>query len=447
MPAHRVVILGGGFGGLYAAQALKKAPVDLTLVDRRNFHLFQPLLYQVATGTLSPGEIAAPLRSVLSKQKNATVLLGEAVDLDAGRKHLVLSDGEVPYDTLIVATGSRTYYFGRDEWENVAPGLKTIEEATEIRHRILYAFEAAERERDPEKRQDWLTFVVVGAGPTGVELAGALGEIANDTLRHDFRSIRPQEARILLLDGSDRVLPPFSPRLSAKAEAQLIRIGVRPRTGVKVVDMDEAGVTVESPQGRERIASRTVIWAAGVHASPFGEVLALRAGAKRERNGQVAVEKDLSLVGHPEIFVIGDLARVHDAAGKPLPGVSPVAMQEGAYVARVIRERLAGRPAPPPFHYFNKGQLAVIGRGAAVADIGRFKVSGVLAWFIWLFVHLMYIVEFSSRVLIFIEWGFLYLTFNRGARLITGRNRLLQTVRMPETADSAATAQADTASR
>jgi len=266
-------------------------------------------------------------------------------------------------------------------------------------------------------------------------------------LRHDFRSIRPQEARILLLDGSDRVLPPFSPRLSAKAEAQLIRIGVRPRTGVKVVDMDEAGVTVESPQGRERIASRTVIWAAGVHASPFGEVLALRAGAKRERNGQVAVEKDLSLVGHPEIFVIGDLARVHDAAGKPLPGVSPVAMQEGAYVARVIRERLAGRPAPPPFHYFNKGQLAVIGRGAAVADIGRFKVSGVLAWFIWLFVHLMYIVEFSSRVLIFIEWGFLYLTFNRGARLITGRNRLLQTVRMPETADSAATAQADTASR
>lgn len=447
MPAHRVVILGGGFGGLYAAQALKKAPVDLTLVDRRNFHLFQPLLYQVATGTLSPGEIAAPLRSVLSKQKNATVLLGEAVDLDAGRKHLILSDGEVPYDTLIVATGSRTYYFGRDEWENVAPGLKTIEEATEIRHRILYAFEAAERERDPEKRQDWLTFVVVGAGPTGVELAGALGEIANDTLRHDFRSIRPQEARILLLDGSDRVLPPFSPRLSAKAEAQLIRIGVRPRTGVKVVDMDEAGVTVESPQGRERIASRTVIWAAGVHASPFGEVLALRAGAKRERNGQVAVEKDLSLVGHPEIFVIGDLARVQDAGGKPLPGVSPVAMQEGAYVARVIRERLAGRPAPPPFHYFNKGQLAVIGRGAAVADIGRFKVSGVLAWFIWLFVHLMYIVEFSSRVLIFIEWGFLYLTFNRGARLITGRNRLLQTVRMPEPADSAATAQADTASR
>lgn len=447
MPAHRVVILGGGFGGLYAAQALKKAPVDLTLVDRRNFHLFQPLLYQVATGTLSPGEIAAPLRSVLSKQKNATVLLGEAVDLDAGRKHLILSDGEVPYDTLIVATGSRTYYFGRDEWENVAPGLKTIEEATEIRHRILYAFEAAERERDPEKRQDWLTFVVVGAGPTGVELAGALGEIANDTLRHDFRSIRPQEARILLLDGSDRVLPPFSPRLSAKAEAQLIRIGVRPRTGVKVVDMDEAGVTVESPQGRERIASRTVIWAAGVHASPFGEVLALRAGAKRERNGQVAVEKDLSLVGHPEIFVIGDLARVQDAGGKPLPGVSPVAMQEGAYVARVIRERLAGRPAPPPFHYFNKGQLAVIGRGAAVADIGRFKVSGVLAWFIWLFVHLMYIVEFSSRVLIFIEWGFLYLTFNRGARLITGRNRLLQTVRMPEPADSAATVQADTASR
>jgi NADH dehydrogenase len=429
---HRVVILGGGFGGLYAAQALKKAPVDITVIDRRNFHLFQPLLYQVATGTLSPGEIASPLRSILSKQKNATVLLGEAVDLDAEKRRLILADGEVSYDTLIVATGSRTFYFGNDQWENFAPGLKTIEEATQIRHRILYAFEAAERETDPELRREWLTFVVVGAGPTGVELAGALGEIANDTLRHDFRSIRPEQARILLLDGSSRVLPPFAPELSAKAEQQLIRIGVRPRVGVRVVDVDQRGVTVETAEGREHIASRTVIWAAGVHASPFGEVLALRAGAKLERNGQVSVGKDLTLDGHPEIFVIGDLARAVNREGKAVPGVAQVAMQEGAYSARVIQNRLAGKPVPDPFSYFDKGQLAVIGRAAAVAEIGKFKVSGLLAWMIWLFIHLMYIVEFSNRILVFIHWGFLYLTFNRGARLITGENRLLQSVHMPK---------------
>jgi NADH dehydrogenase len=446
-PTHRVVILGGGFGGLYATQALKKAPVEVTLVDRRNFHLFQPLLYQVATGALSPGEIAAPLRSVLSRQKNARVLMGEAVDLDVEGRRLILNDGEVPYDTLIVAPGSRSFYFGHEEWEKAAPGLKTIEEATQIRHRILYAFEAAEREEDPQKRHDWLTFVVVGAGPTGVELAGALGEIANDTLRHDFRSIRPQEARILLLEGSDRVLPPFPPELSAKAEQQLIRIGVRPRTGVRVVEVDEGGVTVESPAGRERIAARTVIWAAGVRASSLGEVLSLRAGVKLERNGQVRVEKDLTVPGHPEIFVIGDLARLDDDAGKPLPGVSPVAMQEGAYAAKAIRARISGTPPPPPFHYFNKGQLAVIGRGAAVADLGKLKVSGVIAWFIWLFVHLMYIVEYTSRVLIFIEWGFLYLTFNRGARLITGRDDLSQTTGTPEEDATPATQKGDTVFR
>lgn len=429
---HSVVILGGGFGGLYAAQSLKNAPVDVTLLDRRNFHLFQPLLYQVATGALSPGEIASPLRSVLSKQKNARVLLGEAVDLDAERKLLILADGSIEYDTLIVATGSRTFYFGNDDWENYAPGLKTIEEATQIRHRILYAFEAAERESDPEKRREWLTFVVVGAGPTGVELAGALGEIANDTLRHDFRAIRPQEAQILLLDGSPRVLPPFAPELSAKAEKQLIRIGVRPRTGVRVVDVDDHGVTIETADGREQIASRTVIWAAGVHASPFGEVLALRTGAKLERNGQVVVAPDLTVPGHPEIFVVGDLARVAGANEKPVPGVAQAAMQGGAYAARVIQRRLKNEGPPAPFRYFDKGQLAVIGRAAAVAEIGGLKVSGLFAWLIWLFIHLMYIVEFASRVLVFIEWGFLYLTFNRGARLITGSNALLQTVRVDE---------------
>ena len=418
---HRVAILGGGFGGLYAAKALARAAVDITLVDRRNFHLFQPLLYQVATGALSPGEIASPLRSILSGQKNARVWLGEAVNLDAAGRKLILADGEVEYDTLIVAAGSGTSYFGHEEWAKLAPGLKTIEEATEIRRRIFLAFEEAERETEESRRREWLTFVVVGAGPTGVELAGALGEIANDTLRHDFRSIRPEEARILLLDGSGRVLPPFPAELSAKAEKQLIRIGVRPRNNVMVVGVDERGVEIKSAKGRERIEARTVIWAAGVHASPFGGVLAARAGAAMEKNGQVRVEGDLTLAGHTEIFVIGDLARCVNGEGKPLPGVAQVAMQQGGYVARAIERRLAGRPAQGAFQYADKGQLAVIGRGAAVADIGKLRLSGFVAWLIWLFIHLMYIVEFPNRLLVFVQWGFLYLTFNRGARLITGK--------------------------
>ena len=285
---HRVAILGGGFGGLYAAQALAGAAVEITLVDRRNFHLFQPLLYQVATGALSPGEIASPLRSILSGQRNTRVWLGEAVDLDAGGRKLILADGEVEYDTLIVAAGSGTSYFGHEEWAELAPGLKTIEEATEIRRRILLAFEEAERETEASRRREWLTFVVVGAGPTGVELAGALGEIANDTLRHDFRSIRPEEARILLLDGSGRVLPPFHAELSAKAEKQLIRIGVRPRNNVTVVGMDERGVEIKTAQGRERIAARTVIWAAGVHASPFGRCWRHGRGRRSRRTGRYA---------------------------------------------------------------------------------------------------------------------------------------------------------------
>ncbi len=318
---HRVAILGGGFGGLYAAKALARAAVDITLVNRRNFHLFQPLLYQVATGALSPGEIASPLRSILSGQKNARVWLGEAVDLDAGGRKLILADGAVEYDTLIVAAGSGTSYFGHDEWAELAPGLKTIEEATEIRRRILVAFEEAERETEESRRREWLTFVVVGAGPTGVELAGALGEIANDSAcRHDFRSIRPEEARILLLDGSGRVLPPFDAGLSAKAEEQLIRIGVRPRNKVMVVGMDERGVELQTERGREQIEARTVIWAAGVHASPFGEVLAARAGAEMEKNGQVRVEGDLTVAGHPEIFVIGDLARCMNREGEAVAG-------------------------------------------------------------------------------------------------------------------------------
>jgi NADH:ubiquinone reductase (H+-translocating) len=416
--SHRVVILGGGFGGLYAAKALGKAPVQITIIDRRNFHLFQPLLYQVATGALSPGEIASPLRAVLKRQKNTRVLLGEALDLDVEGRRVVLDIGSVEYDTLIVATGSRNFYFGNDAWEECAPGLKTIEEATQIRHKILYAFEAAERESDPDKHRQWLTFVVVGAGPTGVELAGALGEIAHDTLKDDFRNIRPEEARILLLDASPHVLPAFPPDLSQAAERSLLRIGVRCRNSVKVTGVDDHGVTLESAGGSERIESRTVIWAAGVHASPFGEVLAKRAGAKLDRSGHVTVEADCTVPGHPEIFVIGDLARF-EQDGKTLPGVAQVAMQQGAYAAKLIQSRLNGSTAKP-FRYFDKGNLAVIGRASAVAEIRKMHFSGLLAWLIWLFIHLMYLVQFSNRVLVFVHWGFLYLTFDRGARLITG---------------------------
>jgi len=421
MQRQRVVILGGGFGGLYSAKALRRAAVDLTVVDKRNFHLFQPLLYQVATGSLSPGEIASPLRGILGRQRNTRVLLGEAVDLDPARRVLILADGEVEYDTLVVATGARDAWFGHDEWEEHASPLKTIEEAVRIRHRILYAFEAAEREADPVKRREWLTFIVVGAGATGVELAGALGEIANDTLKHDFRSIDPSQARILLLDGANQVLPSYPADLSKKAEVSLIRLGVRPYAGVRVIAIDEAGVTVEhADQKTERLSARTIIWAAGVRASAFGEVLAGHAGVKLEKGGRVAVGPDLTLPGHPEIFVIGDLAHCVDAEGRQLPGVAQVAMQQGSYVARTIRRRIAGKADRAPFHYFDRGDLAVIGRAAAVARIRGLHLSGFPAWLIWLFVHLMYLVEFSNRVLVFVHWGFLYLTFNRGARLITG---------------------------
>jgi NADH dehydrogenase len=418
---HRVVILGGGFGGLYAAKALGKLPLQLTLVDRRNFHLFQPLLYQVATGALSPGEIASPLRAVLNRQQNTKILLGEAVDIDVQNRRVKLDIGEIEYDTLIVATGSSNFYFGNHAWAASAPGLKTIEDATQIRHKILYAFEAAERETDPDKRREWLTFIVVGAGPTGCELAGALGEIAHDTLRHDFRSIRPEEARILLLEGSSRVLPPFPPDLSAKAEQSLIKLGVRPRTNVRVTAIDDQGVTLDSS---ERIQARTVIWAAGVHASPLGAILAERTGAKLDRGGRITVNNDCSIPWYPEIFVIGDLA-CFEQDGKPLPGVAQVAMQQGGYVAKLIGKRLRGEGSPSqgkPFRYFDKGNLAVLGRASAVADIGTLHFSGLFAWLIWLFIHLMYLVEFSNRLLVFVHWGYLYLTFNRGARLITGKS-------------------------
>jgi NADH dehydrogenase len=419
---HRVVIVGGGFGGLYAAKSLGKAPVAVTLIDRRNFHLFQPLLYQVATGGLSPGEIASPLRVVLRAHQNTEVLLGEVVDLDAQGRRVILRDGEAAYDDLIVATGATHHYFGNDQWAPLAPGLKTVEDATEIRSRVLDAFERAEREPDLDKRRAWLTFVIVGGGPTGVELAGALGEIANDTLRHDFRRINPAEAQILLIEGEDRVLPLFPPDLSAKAEKQLIGLSVRSLTGAKVTDIDTGGVIVNSGGQEHRIAARTVLWAAGVRASRLGKVLAERAGAPLDRAGRVVVEPDLSLPGHPEIHVIGDLANFSHQGGQPLPGVAPVAMAQGRYTARLIIRKLRGQPVPP-FHYSDKGNLATVGRNKAVAQFGAVHIAGFLAWFVWVFVHLMYLVEFENRLLVFVEWVYNYLTRNRGARLITGARR------------------------
>jgi len=418
---HRVIILGGGFGGLRAAQRLKSAPVRVRLFDRRNFHLFQPLMYQVATGSLSPGEIAAPLRSVLSKQKNTEVLLGEAADIDPANNRIKLEDGaEFEYDSLIVATGSQTSYYGNDAWREAAPSLKSVEEATAIRHKILLAFECAERAKTPEDVCAWLTFVIVGAGATGLELAGALAEIANETLKHDFRNINPSEARILLVEGGPRILPAFPEELSAKAEQLVSRLGVEILKGVKVTRIDEDGVMLERQSGSESLRAKTVLWAGGVTISEFGKKLAQRVQAQTDRIGRIQVTQQLTLPNYPNIFIVGDLALALSKNGTPLPGVAQVAMQGGAYAARVIRARVEKKPEPPPFRYFDKGDLAVIGRAAAVANIFGFHLSGLPAWLVWLFIHLMYIVEFQSRVLVFIQWGFEYLTFSRGARLITG---------------------------
>ncbi|MGC9971374.1 MAG: NAD(P)/FAD-dependent oxidoreductase [Bryobacteraceae bacterium] len=418
---HRVLILGGGFGGLHAARALKRAPVDVTLIDRRNFHLFQPLLYQVATGSLSPGEIAAPLRSVLSRQKNTRVLLGEAVDIDPGTRRVTLRDGgSFEYDSLIVATGSESHYYGHEEWREWAPSLKSVEEATAIRHKILYAFEAAERMTNPEERRAWLRFVIVGGGATGVELAGALSEIARHTLRNDFRLIRPEEAQILILDGAPRVLPSFPEDLSRKAERSLIRLGVRVRSGVQVVAIDGEGVTFQTRNGSERLAAKTVLWAGGVGASELGRKLAERTGAETDRAGRIKVNPDLTIPGYPDIRVVGDLALAFRPDGRPLPGVAQVAMQQGAYAAKTITQRLHGAQELPPFRYFDQGDIAVIGRAAAVSNLFGVHVWGYVAWLVWLFIHLMYLVEFRSRVLVFIQWGFQYVSFSRGARLITG---------------------------
>ncbi len=403
-----IVILGGGFGGLYAAKALKRAAARVTVVDRRNFHLFQPLLYQVATAALNPSDIAYPIRSVVARQKNTNVILGEATAIDLERKIVKLTDSEVAYDYLVVATGATHSYFNHPEWCCYAPGLKTIEDALEIRRRVLLAFEAAERETDRDQQQAWLTFVIVGGGPTGVELAGALSEIARHTMLRDFRMINPSSARVILVEGRERVLPPYPADLSKKAEEQLRNLGVEVITNAMVTNVDERSVRI----GDTTIATRTVLWAAGVQASPLARTL----GVPLDRAGRVLVNDDLSVPGHAEVFVIGDLA----ALKNPVPGVAPAAIQEGVHAARNIQRRTRGQKTLP-FHYWDKGSLATIGRAAAVADFGRIHVSGFAAWFAWLAIHIFFLIGFRNRVLVILQWAWAYVTYQRGARLITER--------------------------
>lgn len=417
-----VVILGGGFGGLYCARALKNAPVRVTLVDRRNHHTFQPLLYQVATASLSPGDVATPIRTVLKKHRNIEVWMGEAKEVDVDARVVVLDDGALAYDYLVVATGATHAYFGHPEWEALAPGLKTLDDAVEIRRRFLLAFEAAEREADREARRRLLTFVVVGAGPTGVELAGAMAEIARRVMPGEFRAIDPTTARILLVEGTDRVLPPYPPELSASAHRQLERLGVEVRTGAMVTGIDEHGVHI----GEELIPAQNVFWAAGVAASPLGRSL----GAKLDRAGRVYVEPDCSIAGHPEVFVIGDLAHC-EQDGRPVPGVAPAAIQMGEYVARTIRGELEGKPREP-FRYRDKGSLATIGRAAAVADFGRIRLSGLAAWVLWVFIHIAQLIGFRNRIIVLTQWAWAYLMYQRGVRLITGEPYLgLRRARLP----------------
>ena len=404
-----VVILGSGFGGLYAAKELKHASARITVVDRRNFHLFQPLLYQVATAALNPSDIASPVRSILHDQQNVNVILGEATLVDTERKVVKLTDDELAYDYLIIATGATHSYFGHPEWERFAPGLKTIEDALEIRRRVLLAFESAERETDAEAQRAWLTFVIVGGGPTGVELAGALSEIARQTMLRDFRRINPSSARVILIEGQDRVLPPYPPDLSRKAEQQLKALGVEVLTGAMVKNIDDRSVAV----GDSTIPTRTVLWAAGVQASPIARTL----NVPIDRAGRVLVNGDLSIPGHPEVFVIGDLA----ALEQPVPGVAQAAIQEGIHAARSIKRLIAVEPALP-FRYRDKGSLATIGRAAAVADLGRFHLSGFLAWFSWLAIHIFFLIGFRNRLLVILQWAWAYVTYERGARLITGRD-------------------------
>ena len=406
-----MAIVGGGFGGLYAARALARQPVRVTLLDRRNHHLFQPLLYQVATAALNPSDIAVPLRSVLRKATNITVLLAEVARVDLAGRRVVLDRGEIGYDALVLAAGASHSYFGHDDWEVLAPGLKTLEDALEIRRRVLLAYEAAERESDGAERQALLTFVVIGGGPTGVELAGALGEISRQTIARDFRLIDPTKARIVLLEGGPRILTTFPESLSRSAEDALRRIGVEVRTKAVVTRVTTDAVWL----GGEQIRARTVLWAAGVAAAPLARTL----GAPLDRSGRVLVEPDLSIPGYPEAFAIGDISAFLHQTGAPLPGVAPVAIQQGRAVADNVWRRLHGQPTRP-FRYHDRGSMATIGRAAAVAVVGGLRLSGLVAWLAWLLVHIMFLIGFRNRFLVLFEWAWAYVTWHRGARLITG---------------------------
>lgn len=411
----RIAIVGAGFGGLQAALHLASLPVQITLIDRRNHHTFQPLLYQVATAGLSPGEIAAPIRWIVRGRKSIEVLLGEVQDFDLSKHVVKLPELDVPYDYLIVAAGVSHAYFGHDEWEPFAPGLKTVEDALEIRRRVLLAFELEERQAAGTGLHMPLNFVIVGGGPTGVELAGTLAEISRQVLAHEFKSIDPQSTRIILLEGGPRVLPAYAEDMSRSAEEQLRHLGVEVHTSAMVTNVEAGAVYM----GQTRLSAPVIIWAAGVAASPLGKKL----GAPVDRAGRVLVNPDLSLPGHPEVFVIGDLASIKDTYGQPVPGLAPAAMQEGRFVARNIKRELHGE-ARKNFHYFNKGNLATIGRAAAVAEFGKIHISGFIAWLAWLFIHIFFLIGFRNRIIVLIQWAWSYFTFERGARLITGDQTL-----------------------
>jgi NADH:ubiquinone reductase (H+-translocating) len=425
--AHKVVVVGGGFGGLRAIERLRRTDVEVTLIDRRNFHLFQPLTYQVATGALGPSEVAYPLREIFSRYPNVRVMLADVTDFDLENRVLKLAEtpgvpapDEIAYDTLVVGAGSSYSYFGHEEWAQYALEVKTLESAESVRSRLLSAFESAENEDVPDDVNPDLTFVIVGAGPTGVEMSGQIAELANETLRHDFRRIRPGQARVILIDAVDRILTSFPPSLSAKAARSLGRLRVTIRLDEKVVDVDATGVTVEKADGsNERIESHNVVWAAGVTASPLAKRLSELSGAEIDGNGRLITEPDLSLPGHPNVFAIGDMVQVRGQTGevKPLPGLAPVAIQQGRHVAQVIKRRLHGHDSTP-FHYHDKGNVATIGKGRAIVDIHGFRLSGLPAWMIWLVVHLWYLVGFRNRVLVLFQWSISFFTSGRGSRLI-----------------------------
>ena len=432
---HEVVIVGGGFGGLYAAKALANTKVNVTLIDKRNFHLFQPLLYQVATGTLSPSDISAPLRSVFSKSKNTKVLLGEVSDINPKTQRVIFGDESIPYDTLILATGANHSYFGKDNWKEFAPGLKTVEDAIEMRRQIFSAFEAAEKETDPVKRQALLTFVIVGGGPTGVELSGAIAELAYQTLKEDFRNIDTAETKILLLQGGDRILPHIAPELSKVAIESLQKLGVVIHTQTRVTNIENDIVTFKQNGELTEIPSKTILWAAGVQGSALGKILAERTDVECDFSARVIVEPDLTVKDYKNIFVIGDLANFSHQNGKPLPGVAPVAKQQGEYVGKLIKRRLQDRTLPE-FKYNDVGSLAMIGQNLAVVDLGFIKLTGFIAWVFWLVIHIYFLIEFDTKLVVVIQWAWNYITRNRRSRLITGKDAFLATQPVNNSSDS-----------